>query len=105
MVDNLPQFETTDLVGTVTHFSGTATTTPAQVPSSPSTVISELLIRNTNTQGLAKLQVSFDGGTAYFDIDAGDTLIWGPKGEIGSIYIRSSSGSVNYQILMNREPA
>jgi hypothetical protein len=105
MVDALPQFETTDLVGSTTHFSGTATTTPVQLPGSPSTVISEVLIRNTNSTGLQKLQVSFDGGTSYFDIEQGDTLIWGPKGEITSVYIRSSSGTVSYQLIMNREPA
>jgi hypothetical protein len=104
MVDFIPQFEISDLAGTVTHFSGVATTVAVQIPAVPSTVIAEVLIRNTNDFGSDKLQVSFDGGVSYFDIDTKDALACGPKGQITSIHIRSSSGSVNYQVIMNREP-
>lgn len=105
MVDLSPQFEISDIEGTTAHFNGSATVFPVQIPSVPATPISEVIIKNTNVIGLLKLQVSFDGGDNYFDIDTGDAIVWGLKGEVKSIYVKASSGSVSYQIIMNRELA
>jgi hypothetical protein len=100
MVDLRPQFEIYDLEGSTKTFSGSAISTPTQVPSVPTFAISEALIRN---DGAHTLEVSFDLGSTYFKVAKGDVLIWGPKGGVTYLLLKSSSGSVPFEILMNLE--
>jgi hypothetical protein len=103
MADFPAQFETTDRVGTTTHFNGTATTSPALVPASAGDSIAEVLIRNLLTNPTAnKLEVSFDG-IEYFTLNRSEHIVWGVKGNLTQIYVRSTSGTADYQIIMNRE--
>lgn len=103
MVDLRPQFEIVDLEGSTKTFSGSATTVPSPVPSAPTFAISEVLIKNNGTATGHVLEVSFDSGVTYFTIAKGDVLIWGPKGGVTQLYIKSASGSVPYEILLNLE--
>lgn len=103
MVDVLPQFEIVELSGSTDHFAGTVTTSPIEVPSIPDRAITEILIKNNSVSGVSLLEVSFDGGTHYFGINRGDVLIWGPRGHLTSVFMRSSDGETSYDVLLNRE--
>lgn len=93
--------EIKDNAGATTAFSGTATTTPANVPSSAGAVISGAYIRSEDNN----LEVSFDGGTSYFPLNRNESISWNVMGEITQLSLRTSSGSADYVILLNREPA
>ena len=105
MADLPGQFETTDRVGTTTHFNGTATTTPALIPSVAGDSIAEVLIRNLLSNPTAdRLEVSFDG-SEYFTLNRSEHIVWGVKGDLKQIYVRSTQNTCDYQIIMNRELA
>jgi hypothetical protein len=105
MADLPGQFETTDRVGTTTHFNGAASTTPALIPSVAGDSIAEVLIRSLLENPKADLlQVSFDG-VEYFTLNRSEHIVWGVKGDLKQIYVRATSGAPKYEIIMNRELA
>ena len=86
--------------GATTAYTGTANTTPANVPASAGGVISGVLI---NPKG-NNFEVSFDGGTSYIPIDRNNIFTWDVKGEITQLLVRTDSGTSDYHILLNTEP-
>lgn len=92
-------FEISDNRGATTAYEGTATTSVANVPSSAGNAISQCLIKSEGNN----LQISFDDGTSFITLDKSEALTWDVKGEITQLQIKTSSGSVNYRILINTE--
>jgi len=103
MSDIAPQFETQDLDGTTDHFNGTVNTTPINVPSVAGGVIAEVMLHVPRQPGSAIIEISFDGGVSYFEVEERNTIVVPTKGGITQIKIKSGGGTRSYQIIMNRE--
>ena len=86
--------------GATTAYLGTATTTFANIPASAGGVISGCMIKPTGNN----FEVSFDGGTSYLPLARNSIFTWDIKGEITQIRIKTSTGSADYEILLNTEP-
>ena len=86
--------------GTTTTFSGTATTTPANVPSTAGNVISGLGLDNTGNQDI---QISMDGGTSYKTVGRGEFFTWDVKGGITQVQLKTLSSTSTYELTLNRE--
>lgn len=99
MAETTPQFEQVDNAGRTENFSGTATTSPVNVPAVANEKISGYLVVAQDKN----LQVSDDGGTTYFTFDDGDAMAWDVKGEITQIQVKTSSGTADYKIKINFE--
>lgn len=102
--DASPGFETQDLDGATTHYSGTVGTTAVAIPAVAGSVISEVVIKCPyQTPVSKKLLVSFDGGTNFFTLDPGDFIGWSVKGRRTQIHIKGSTAGVAYDVILNRE--
>lgn len=91
--------EIKDNEGSSVAYSGTATTTPADVPSSPGNIISGVSIFN----GLNDIQVSFDGGSTYITIGRRAFFSHNVKGEITQFKIKTPSATSDWEALVNFE--
>lgn len=99
MADIIGQHEISDNQGGTVAYSGTATTTFANVPSVAGNSISGCLIVADG----GNLQASFDGGTTYHDFAEDEALSWDVKGEITQLRVKTSSGTCDYRIIINVE--
>lgn len=103
------QVEVRDQYGVTEHYNDTYTTSPTNVPPSAGGLIAEVLIDvvepEEDDDGDKHLLVSFDNGTTFKRLYIGSHLTWTPKGQIKQLVIKSSSGSIYAEILMNREPS
>lgn len=88
--------------GFTDHFNGTASTTPANVPSTAGTNITRVAIESLATKKSDVLSVSFDGGTTFKAIPFESILTWEPK-EITQIVLQANVASIGYEIIMNRQ--
>lgn len=105
MVDALPQFENSDLVGSTTQFQGTVGTTATAFPTVATTAIAECLVRCPNQSPNSKrLLYSFDGGVTFGTLSPGEFIGWSIKGSVSQIYIKGNTANVNYEVILNREP-
>lgn len=102
MGEGLESFEQQDVDGSTVHY-GASISSNTSIPSSAGLVISEAWIRNMNNSAANTLQVSFDGGSGYADLRAGESIVWSPKGKRKQILLRTSAGSVTYQAILNFE--
>lgn len=100
MSDVIPQHEIVDNDGSTVVESGTATTTPANVPSVAGNIISGVGIEN---YGNADLLTSFDGGTTFKTLEKGGFLSWDVKGNITQLVVKTLSGTADYEIILNLE--
>jgi hypothetical protein len=97
--------ETEDLIGTTDQFSGSVGTSNANVPASAGNVIAEALVRCSSDQANSRrLSVSFDGGTTFLVLSPGEFVGWGTKGGLTQIVIKGNVASVDYEVILNREP-
>ena len=87
--------------GTTDHFNGTATTSPANVPASAGNAITSVMVKNTNSANI-NLQVSFDGGSTFYDIERGEVLSGEPKGSLTQFIVQTASSTATYQSIVNR---
>ena len=94
-----PQFEGRDNNGSTVAFSGTATTTPADVPGSPGNRISGFMF---SVDG-ENIQISADGGASYFDVPKKAIGYKDIKGEPTELKIKTSSGSTDYNLWIDFE--
>lgn len=105
MVDALPEFETTDTLGSTDEFTGAVGTTPILIPSTPGNPIEEIGIRCAVDQTFNKrLEYSYDG-INYRRLRVGEAREDEPRGGIAQVWIRAAGiavTSVNYEIVMNR---
>jgi hypothetical protein len=100
MANVIGQHEISDNEGSTVIFSGTATTTPANVPSVAGNVISGAGISNT---GSVNLRVSFDGGSTFTTVEKKTFLSWNIKGQVTQIVVETLTGSTTYEIIANLE--
>lgn len=106
MPDRAPQFESADLLGSTDHFNATVGTTATAVPAVAGNVIAEVMIKNKNTNPVStNLFVSFDGGVAFWTVEARTTFAWSVRGSKAQIHIKASAAGTAYEIIMNREPS
>jgi hypothetical protein len=98
-VDSLPdQNETQNNIGTTESYTGTATTTPADVGSG--NVISGAIIVTLGRN----IEVSFDGGSSYFPMPKkSEAVSVDVKGEPTSIKIKTTSGTADYKMILHHE--
>ena len=86
-------------VGTTTHFNGSVTAgDDVTLPAVADKFINSLLIQNldaTNDMG-----ISFDGGTNFKTILAGQGLVWSCQ-SVKQFVIKANAGTINYEILVN----
>jgi len=92
--------ETRDNDGRSEAFSGTATTSVANVPSSAGQIISGVAIWNDATIGL---QVSYDGGTSFHDHDKKSFTSHNVKGNITQLQVKTAASTADYRMIINFE--
>lgn len=105
MADRKVQTETIDVSGETVHINETFTSSEVTRPSVASGVISEVLIDvlETDDDDDGHFLVSFDDGTTFKRIHVGGVLIWSVKGRVKQLKFKTSSGSIDAEILINRE--
>lgn len=91
--------EISDNRGTTVAYTGTATTTVANVPSVAGEAISQCLVQSLDKN----LEVSFDGGTTYFPFERNGLLTWDVKGRPTQLKVRTSAATCPYRIIINFE--
>ena len=96
-------------ISTTHHASGTLeqhelTATDASTEVLAGNHIEDILISVQKQTGSNTLRVSFDGGTNFLTVKQNGTLSSSdlPKDQL-SIYVKSSSGSINYEVMLYRE--
>lgn len=99
MVDVMPQFESQDNTGSSVAYSGTATTTIANIPVSADKAISGFMFSFDG----ANVEISMDGGITYFEFPKNSYGYKDIKGEPTQLKIRTTSGSTGYNILIDFE--
>ena len=99
-INNGNLVETSDNVGSTKAYQGTASTSPSAVPNVAANVISQTGITNT---GSVDLQISFDGGLTYTNLLKKEFLSWDVKGEIQQLFVKTTTGTTTYDILINFE--
>jgi len=92
--------EIEDNAGATVAYSGTATTTPANVPASADKVISGISYWNKSAD---EYQISFDGGTTYHDVDKKSFNSHDVKGLITQVSIKTAVGTADYKMIINFE--
>lgn len=91
------QVDINDQSGSTVHWSGTVSSSPTTFNSPSNRLIGTILIVPETSN---KLEISFDGGTNYFPVEA--SLVWSPK-QVSSILVKSSSGNVAFHAIINIE--
>jgi hypothetical protein len=106
MVDPAPQFETEDLLGSTAQYAGTVGTAPISVPTAPGPIIAYAFVRcaTDNSPQSKRLSYSFDGGTTFAVLSAGEYVGWPMRGSQTQIVLKGNSAGVAYEVLLNREP-
>lgn len=105
-----PDFETKDVLGKTLPFTGTVGTSNLTLPVTSQGKISEMLLRNPDTNNVTtKLFLSFDGGTTFIGLGRGEFIGWAPKNNasnmpIEQVVIKGSVALTNYEMIINVEP-
>ena len=99
MANTFGQFESSDNQGSTEAFSGTATTTPANVPAVAGNKISGFLF----TVDGNNVEISVDGGTTFWQVPKKATGYKDVKGEPTQLQIRTSSGNTDYSLWIDFE--
>ena len=105
MTDQIPQFETEDLKGSVDSYESTVGTSLAAVPAAAGTVIQSFSVISAPDQLWNNvLYVYLDGGTNIAAEMFPGGFFSGPlRGDKKQIHIKGSAASVKYKITLNRE--
>jgi hypothetical protein len=93
------EFEIRDNEGSSEVESGTATTTPTAYPTTPGNIISGVSLQ----VGLTDIQISFDGGTTYFNVERRGFFSHNVKGNITQVTLKTLSGTSDFELLLNLE--
>lgn len=110
MSHNTPDFETKDILGKTLPFAGGVSLTNVSLPPTSQGKISEVLVRNPNTNLITtKLFLSFDGGSTFFSLSRGEFIGWSLKNNasntpIDQIVIKGSIVNTQYEVIINVEP-
>lgn len=100
MVNTFSDHEVVDNEGSTKVESGTATTTPANVPSVAGAIISGFACDNT---GANDMEISMDGGLTYKTVEKRAFFSWNVKGNITQLVVRTPSSTTTYEIVINYE--
>lgn len=105
MVDQAPQFEVEDRLGTTDPFTSTVGTSWTAIPASPGTIIQSFtVISDSNNDINETLEISLDNGTTVMDkLYPSGSISHLVKGEITQIYLKGFTASVDYKVILNRE--
>ena len=103
--DAPPGFETQDLWGTTTNYSGTVGVTAILLPTVADKAISEALIRCPNqSPNTRRLQVSFTSATGpWITLSPGEFMAWSVKGSKKQFWILGNVAGVEYEAIINFE--
>jgi hypothetical protein len=110
MSHELPEFETKDVLGKTIQLVGTVTVAVSLLPNPVVGKISDVLIRNPGNNGPNDvLLYNLDGTGNFSRLSRGEFIGWSPKNNpsntpITQIQIKSSSGTINYELIVNVEP-
>lgn len=89
--------DTWALKGTPEHFNGTIGLTPSTL--TPMGTTTSILVTNPSSNTASSIvQVSFDGGSTFYDITRGTSLSL--EAEVDSFVIQANKASVDYQIIV-----
>jgi len=100
VADQFSDHEVVDNEGSTVVETGTATTTPANVPSAADKIISGFAVDNLGSESLS---VSMDGGTTFKAVKKKEFFSWNVKGNITQLVVKTLSGSTAYEIVINHE--
>jgi len=100
------QFEQKDLLGTTTNFQASVGTTFIAIPTVAGNPIAEAFVRcPTQTPNTRRLEVSFTSSTGpWVVLRPGEFIGWSIKGYMKQIWIKGNAASVDYEVILNREP-
>ncbi len=106
MANSTSQFDVQDITGETRQYVGTVDTVAINLPPTPvaDKFVSEILF-NTQELGTSvqRLLYSFDGGVTFNQIKRNTILGWFVRGQIQQIQIKSNTGTINYDIVVNLE--
>ena len=110
MAHQSPDFETKDVLGKTFQLVGAVTVSPLLVPSTVQGKIQDVLIRNPGNNNITDILLYDLNGQGNFSrLARGEFIGWTPKNTpggdpINQITIKSLSGTMNYEIIVNVEP-
>lgn len=110
MAHNSPEFEQKDVLGKTLQFAGNVGTSNLTLPAVSQGKLSEILLRNPDTNNITtKLYLSLDGGVTFFGLARGEFIGWTLKNNasntpIDQIVIKGSVASTAYELIVNVEP-
>lgn len=110
MAHQAPDFETKDVYGKTVQLVGTVTTTVSLLPNPVVGKISEVLIRNPDSNANTDvLLFNLDGTSNFSRLKRGEFIGWTLKNNPGNtpitqIQLKSLSGTINYEVVVNVEP-
>jgi hypothetical protein len=87
--------------GDTIHENSSVGVAASAVPVVAGGVITQALVECPAGQA-NNLLVSFDGGTNFKTLQTGSSIVWTPRGGLTQIYVKASAGTVNYEIILNR---
>lgn len=90
-------------LGDTIDFAGTVGTSPTAFPASPGNPITFFLVVCPDQLNTRRLYWSLDDVT-YHELTPGGYIGFPPKGNKTQIYLKGNAASVNYELIMNREP-
>lgn len=108
MANLLPEVEIADELGFSVVLAGNVGTSPSLFPSVASTVIDNFIVHCPNqSPSSLKLSWSLDNVT-YWELSVGESFSMDLRrhptlGDIYQIYVKGSSASVKYQLVINRK--
>lgn len=90
--------------GTTLQLAGSVGTTSTAFPTVAGDPIATALIRcPEQTPNSRRLLYSFDNST-FHTLSPGEYIGWSLKGNLTQVYLKGNVASVNYEIILNREP-
>ena len=90
--------------GATKQFIGSVGTTSTAVPAVAGDFIATALIRcPQQTPNTRILFYSFDN-VVFTKLSPGEFIIWPTKGNLTQIFIKGNVASVDYEVILNREP-
>jgi hypothetical protein len=104
MPDITPQFEGSDTQGVTSHFNGSVGVGLTAIPAVAGSPISDVLVENMDTTPAAnRLMISFDGGVTFKRLRRGNAFAWTVRNKQPQVHIKSESGTVDYEMIINFE--
>lgn len=100
MVDVIADHEVVDNEGSTKVETGTASTTVAAVPAVADKVISGFAIDNIGTNDIL---ISMDGGSTFKTVNKKAFFSWNVKGNIKQLFVKTLTGTSDYEIVINYE--